>query len=29
MKDIMENAVNLDIPLKVELKAGENWYETK
>ena len=29
MKDIMENAVTLNIPLKVELKAGENWYETK
>ncbi len=29
MKDIMENCVKLDIPLKVDLKTGENWYETK
>src|SRR5690606_22652265 len=26
VKDIMENSVKLDIPLKVDLKVGENWY---
>ena len=29
MKDIMENSIKLDIPLKVEISIGENWYETK
>jgi DNA polymerase-1 len=29
MKDIMENSIILDIPLKVEIKTGDNWYETK
>ncbi|NLX62380.1 MAG: DNA polymerase I [Tissierellia bacterium] len=26
VKDIMENCVKLDIPLKVDIKVGENWY---
>lgn len=29
LKDCMENAVTLDIPLVVEVKSGKNWYETK
>lgn len=29
MKDIMEKSITLDIPLKVDLKTGVNWYETK
>lgn len=29
VKDIMENAVQLDIPLKVDIKVGGNWYESK
>lgn len=28
MINIMENAVDLDIPITVDLKTGENWYET-
>ena len=28
MKDIMENSIKLDIPLKVDLKLGDNWYDT-
>ena len=28
MKDVMENAIKLSIPLKVEISTGENWYET-
>lgn len=27
--DIMENTYKLDVPLKVELDFGDNWYETK
>ena len=29
MKDVMEKSVTLDIPLKVDISTGENWYETK
>ncbi|HSH36259.1 MAG TPA: DNA polymerase I [Schnuerera sp.] len=29
IKDVMENSIKLDIPLKVDLKIGENWYESK
>lgn len=29
LKREMENVLNLDIPLSVDMKAGENWYETK
>lgn len=28
MKNVMENAIKLDIPLKVEISTGGNWYET-
>lgn len=28
MKDIMENSIKLDIPLKVDLRLGDNWYDT-
>ena len=28
MKDVMENAIKLSIPLKVEISTGENWHET-
>ena len=28
MVDIMENSINLDVPLKVDLKVGDNWYDT-
>ena len=27
MKDIMESSTTLDIPLKVDLEVGANWYE--
>lgn len=29
LKESMENAAKLDIPLKVELSEADNWYETK
>ncbi len=29
MQDIMENSIILDVPLKVEISVGDNWYETK
>ncbi|MFY9604209.1 MAG: DNA polymerase I, partial [bacterium] len=29
VKECMEGAVELDVPLVVELKVGENWYEVK
>lgn len=29
MIQVMENAIVLDIPLKVDLKMGDNWYETQ
>jgi DNA polymerase-1 len=29
LKDGMENAVRLKVPLVVEVKSGNNWYETK
>jgi len=29
VKNCMENAVSLKVPLVVEVKAGPNWYETK
>lgn len=28
MRDIMENSIKLDVPLKVDIKVGDNWYET-
>ncbi len=29
VKDCMENAVTLDVPLVVDIKAGPSWYDTK
>ncbi len=29
VKDVMENAVSLSVPLTVDLKAGPNWYDVK
>ncbi|WP_422486238.1 DNA polymerase I [Gudongella sp. DL1XJH-153] len=29
MKETMENAVKLNVPLKVDILEGESWYETK
>ncbi|RYD06867.1 hypothetical protein N752_01700 [Desulforamulus aquiferis] len=29
VKNHMENALSLDVPLVVDIKAGPNWYETK
>lgn len=29
VRDAMENALQLDVPLKVELSHGDNWYEAK
>ncbi|MBC8590840.1 DNA polymerase I [Wansuia hejianensis] len=28
LKDIMENAINLEVPLKVDIQVGDSWYET-
>lgn len=29
VKGIMENSVKLSVPLKVDIKVGDNWYESK
>ncbi|MDY7020614.1 MAG: DNA polymerase, partial [Cyanobacteriota bacterium] len=29
IKQTMENAIQLNVPLKVEVHAGENWMEAK
>ena len=29
LKECMENVLKLSVPLKVEVKAGKSWYETK
>lgn len=29
MKEIMENSISLDVPVKVDIKQGDSWYETK
>lgn len=29
LHDCMENALSLSVPLKIEAKSGESWYETK
>jgi DNA polymerase-1 len=26
---VMESAISLDVPLKVDLSYGDNWYEAK
>ena len=29
VRDIMENTFKLDVPLKVDIEVGNNWYEAK
>ena len=29
VKDLMENAVKLNVPLKVDLESGNDWYQAK
>ena len=29
VRDIMENAFQLNVPLKVDIEIGDNWYEAK
>ena len=29
VKDCMENAIKLDVPLEIEMSSGKNWYEAK
>lgn len=29
LKDLMEGSIKLTVPLKVEMKSGDNWYDTK
>jgi DNA polymerase-1 len=29
VKDVMEQAIELNVPLKVDLNHGVNWYEAK
>ena len=29
LKEEMEQAVSLDVPLEVDMHTGENWYEAK
>jgi len=29
LKECMENAVNLKVPLNIDIKSGKSWYETK
>ena len=29
LRECMENVLRLSVPLKVEVKAGKSWYETK
>jgi DNA polymerase-1 len=29
LKEEMENAVSLSVPLKADVKVGKSWYETK
>ena len=29
IKDVMENVFELNVPLKIDIEYGENWYEAK
>ena len=29
VRDIMENTFKIDVPLKVDIEIGNNWYEAK
>lgn len=29
LKDLMENAIALNVPLKVDMEIGDSWYDTK
>ena len=29
MKETMEKAIKLDVPLKVDVMEGDSWYDTK
>ena len=29
VKSMMEDVVKLDVPIKVEMKVGKNWYEAE
>ena len=29
MKDVMENVCKLNVPLKIDIESGNNWYEAK
>jgi len=29
IRDLMENVYKLDVPLKVDINEGKNWYEAK
>lgn len=29
VRDIMENTIQLSVPLKVDIEYGDNWYEAK
>ena len=29
VRDTMENAYNLEVPLKVDVELGSNWYDAK
>ena len=28
IKDLMEGAISLDVPLRVDIESGDSWYET-
>ena len=29
VRDVMENTFKIDVPLKVDIEVGNNWYEAK
>jgi len=29
LKECMEGAINLSVPLKIDMKQGDNWYDSK